>query len=70
MLNKLILEKLKAYFIRNMGKPRQLWRVRFKSDVTGNTLEHFAETYEQANRFRSAFGLGGDPSTAPQKVTN
>lgn len=70
MLDKLLLEKLKAFFLRNQRPPREMWRVRFRSDVTGAVLDHFTDTREQAQLFRSAFNLGRDPSTAPERVMN
>ncbi len=70
MLSKLLLERLKVFFLRNQRKPREMWRVRFRSDATGAILDHFTDTREQAQLFRSAFNLGRDPSTAPERVMN
>lgn len=70
MLSKLLLERLKVFFLRNQRKPREMWRVRFRSDATGKVLDHLTDTFEQAQLFRSAFNLARDPSTAPERVMN
>ena len=68
MLSRLLLEKIKLFSFQHMMNPKQMWRVRFKSTASGKELVHMTETFEQAQRFRSAFNLGGDPSTAPERV--
>jgi len=63
-----MLEMIQKVFMRRQLKAKGLFRVVWKSEVTGIVYHHLADSFESAQIFRSAFGLGGDPLTYPQKV--
>lgn len=68
-----LLEKLQTFFFASQSPQtgmKEVWRVRFRSDVTGSILEYLTDSYRQAETFREVFKLLHDPSTEPHKVFN
>lgn len=70
MSNKLLLEKLKVFYMKqiDLQKPHVVWKVTFRSEVTGKILEYETDSLAQAELFRETFHLVGDLSTLPQCV--
>lgn len=70
MSRKLLLEKMRVFYMNQLElvKPQEVWKVTFRSDVTGNILEYETDTLRQAELFREKFHLLSDPTIMPHRV--